>query len=278
MLGRHPDVFSFPESHYFRKTWGRLWRHRSWGLVSPRAAARSLDSLLAAVEWTGARPRIPRACPFFAPYGRAFSAVVDDAARARDRDTWVEKSPGHLHCIEEIRRWVPEARFIHLVRDGRDVVASLFELGITHPSPWVGQLIPKNRRRAGSAPAPEALLDAAIERWNADVGLSLARRGEAGHLVLHYGRLVRDPAIELQRACALLGLGFDDGMLRHWEAAAAVVGWRAEAPYMRKPFGPLEDNHLDRFGRIFDRSRQARIQERLWNGGDVEALEAPSLA
>jgi hypothetical protein len=38
----------------------------------------------------------------------------------------LDKHPGYALCVENIHCFVPRARFIHLVRDGRDVAVSLF--------------------------------------------------------------------------------------------------------------------------------------------------------
>jgi hypothetical protein len=38
----------------------------------------------------------------------------------------LDKHPGYSQCIETIQHFIPQARFIHLIRDGRDVAVSLF--------------------------------------------------------------------------------------------------------------------------------------------------------
>ncbi len=41
----------------------------------------------------------------------------------------LEKTPGHTHQFELIERFAPNSRYLHLVRDGRDVAASLVVAG-----------------------------------------------------------------------------------------------------------------------------------------------------
>lgn len=43
---------------------------------------------------------------------------------------WLEKTPASLIHMDRLKHVFPEARFIHIVRDGRDVIASMLETGI----------------------------------------------------------------------------------------------------------------------------------------------------
>src|SRR3954469_21599421 len=139
MLGAHPDVFTFPETHYFRKVFGRLWPWRRLGVVSPRAARVLTDRPLQAV---GAERTPGRSwSPLFVHYGHRFVAVVDAAADSRDRGVWVEKSPSHLHCTDQIAAVVPSPTFVHVVRDGCQVVASFYEV-CRHTPGWIRQVLP----------------------------------------------------------------------------------------------------------------------------------------
>ena len=46
-------------------------------------------------------------------------------AAARGKTRYGDKTPGHAADMEVLSRVLPEARFIHIIRDGRDVAASL---------------------------------------------------------------------------------------------------------------------------------------------------------
>lgn len=264
MIAQHPAVLTVPETHYFRKVRGRMAKRSAGPFVSPRAAARVLDNLaeVAKVE----RPSLPRWWPLRGAYNKAFPRVMDRGAEAANAELWLEKSPVHLHYIEEIGRFVPDAIFLHLLRDGRDVVASLVDLCEREPDLWVPQLIPHVRR----ADRPE-LIAAAADRWNADISRSAVHRENADvHCLVTYEALVRAPAATLSQIATFLGLPYDSAMERHWESADDVVGHRRNQAHMEKTFKPLEDRRLVRFSQLFDDAEQRHVTELLHGGGAVE--------
>jgi Sulfotransferase family len=273
MLAAHPDVYSFPESHYFRKVWGRMWPYRRMGVVSPRAADRAVRRLVDETGSPTSDRRVPPMWPLYGAYGRTFTDVVDRACTHAGSSAWVEKSPIHLHCLDLIVRSVPDARFIHVVRDGRDVVASLFDLCVRDPEGWAGQLLPRTRTGTRTVDAsPDVLLAAAIDRWNGDLGRTLRVKDDPRHHVVVHSRLVEDPAASLREIARFLGFGFDERMLRYREAAEGAIGWRASLEHMRGPFEPLRADRLNRFESVFTAHQRADVQHRLFDGGDVEPL------
>ena len=133
MIARHPDVFSLRETYFFESLlgdaelrWGdrearstRRWYHRagiaqSWG----RRRLRELERVHASRR-RGPAPRRWPACV------RRYSAMLDDAASRQRRTQWVEKTPNHLLFLDDIADCIPDARFVHVLRNGVDVVASV---------------------------------------------------------------------------------------------------------------------------------------------------------
>lgn len=55
--------------------------------------------------------------------------VMESMARSQNVDRWAEKTPDHALFLDEIKRTVPDALFIHIIRDGRDVALSLDGMG-----------------------------------------------------------------------------------------------------------------------------------------------------
>jgi hypothetical protein len=115
------------------------------------------------------------------------------AARHR-KPRWGDKTPLYGQCMDRIGRCLPEAHFIHVVRDGRDVALSL--------------------RQVWFAPGHDIELLARYWRDCVDTTHRLARQC-AHYLELRFDDLVADPGRELRRICAFLRLDFDPAMERY---------------------------------------------------------------
>jgi hypothetical protein len=62
--------------------------------------------------------------------------VMEEVARVQGVPRWADCTPEHLLYIGEIKRQIPDARFIHIIRDGRDVALSYAKQGWSRPLPW----------------------------------------------------------------------------------------------------------------------------------------------
>lgn len=137
---------------------------------------------------------------FLDPPDAAARLWRDLAARAAasGRPHFAEKTPRHVLHLDAIAAAVPGARFVLMVRDGRDVAASFI-------------------RRRG-----EALVGA--RRWlkENEIVRDAAARPDAA--VLRYEDLIADPEAALRRVCAFAGLPFDPAMLRFHETPRLWFG------------------------------------------------------
>lgn len=61
--------------------------------------------------------------------------IMAAMGRRQGMPRWAETTPAHLLHMPEIRAQVPGALFVHVVRDGRDVAASLARQGWVRPLP-----------------------------------------------------------------------------------------------------------------------------------------------
>jgi hypothetical protein len=62
--------------------------------------------------------------------------VMDQITRVQGAQRWAENSPEGLLYLPTIKRLIPEALIIHIIRDGRDVAASLANVKYVRPFPW----------------------------------------------------------------------------------------------------------------------------------------------
>jgi len=62
--------------------------------------------------------------------------VMQEIASKQGVRRWADCTPEHLLHMEEIKRQIPDALFIHIIRDGRDVALSYVKQGWAYPLPW----------------------------------------------------------------------------------------------------------------------------------------------
>ena len=111
---------------------------------------------------------------------------------------WGEKTPANLERLRAIAHILPEAHFIHIIRDGRDVALSLREM-------WF---------------APGRDLTTLARYWR-DRILQARREAERNlrYLEIRYEDLIANPERTLRDVCAFVDLSFDTRMLRYHETA-----------------------------------------------------------
>ena len=109
---------------------------------------------------------------------------------------WGDKTPVYCRYIQSIRRVLPEARFIHIIRDGRDAALSLRKM-------WF---------------SPGWKIETQALYWR-DCVLA-ARRAGVGHddyMEIRYEELVLNTRETLEKICAHLALTFEDAMLSYYQ-------------------------------------------------------------
>jgi hypothetical protein len=62
--------------------------------------------------------------------------VMEGIAREQGVRRWADNTPFHLLYITEIKKTIPNAQFVHMIRDGRDVAMSLSRMGWPDRFPW----------------------------------------------------------------------------------------------------------------------------------------------
>ncbi|PWK85837.1 sulfotransferase family protein [Fulvimonas soli] len=200
LLARHPLVYALPETGFFAWLYGELaWR---WGDRGARPRRRRLrhrfdiarSRARKAMHALRARlPEAPRPRPLpWRTHGcaRRFVALLDAQAAAAGRALWVEKTPYHLLYIPEIERLVPQARFVHVIRRGEDVLASVADA---------------NLRYDGNDAFGGGIVHWA-QRWNRAARIHLDCAGRPQHHFVFLDDLIADLDVEWRRLCAFLGL------------------------------------------------------------------------
>lgn len=227
MLDSHPDLAIPPESHFIPPTWAvRAKYERPGGGFD---AARMVHDVAAGIrfkEWDLPVKLVLQGVqslesPSFAATVVAFFEAY---ASAQGKPRWGDKTPGYSLELPLLARLFPDARFVHIVRDGRNVALSFLE-------------VPKGPRRLAEA--------AEIWRHRVRVGRADGRGlGPRRYLEVRYEDLVTEPERELRRVCEVAQLEFRPEMLGYTERGAAAVPPRSTAHHAnlaRPPTKGLRD-------------------------------------
>lgn len=147
--------------------------------------------------------------PSQAAFIDAFAARVrSDAGKAR----WAEKTPQNIRHLDWIAEHFPRASFVHIIRDGRDVVCSMR----THPDwRWVD-----GRWKKVLVERPTTWY---ARRWLDDTAAGMAWRGDPRYVEIRYEDLVSDPAAVLLEVCETVGVEADPAWLVAAATPAATV-------------------------------------------------------
>jgi hypothetical protein len=151
-------------------------------------------------------------------YAGVVAAVFSTYARRRGKQRWGDKTPNNAIRIGLLARLFPEAQFVHVIRDGREVAASVVEQGWGTRAPTVAAL---------------------WWRHNVSVARRDGGRLEAGrYLEVRLEELVADSAGTLGRLCTALGEQYAPRMLSYHEVLsrgpfASEVGHLVRPPTPR---------------------------------------------
>lgn len=119
------------------------------------------------------------------------TTIAHDQGKTR----WAEKSPNNGYFIDPIAEHYPEARFIHVIRDGRSVTASQRKLG------W-GEKYSRDHRR-------QLLWIGSVWELQVRAGRKAARLGEDRYLEIRYEDLILNSAETVARIGEFAGLELD---------------------------------------------------------------------
>lgn len=157
-------------------------------------------------------------------------------------DRWCEKTPNNIRYIQRIDSFFQgrEYRFIHIIRDGRDVILS------RHPH--------TTHRYYHVEPG----------EWVADVQEGMKYADRENFLTIHYESLIMDFENTMATICEHLGIDLSDDILNFYDHASV----RKNPAY----FTGLERMHNDSIGKWKKPENKERVDELLAYPGAKELL------
>lgn len=243
MLNAHPEVAVPPESRFVVELYKSSDAVDATQLLAALARHKRFEAWDLPIE--AVRDELGPGVS--AAYADVMRAAYRAYARVHGKRRWGDKTPRYVEHLPLLSKLFPDARFIHLVRDGRNVALSYADL------PFGPKTVAK-----------------AARLWAERVASGVANGRDLGsdrYLEIRYEDMVEDAEGQAKELCDFLDLPFDPGMLDYTERARDAVLPRAsrynphvvEAPrtHVRTWEKDMPESHVEIFeavaGPVLDR-------------------------
>jgi len=241
ILDAHPDLAVPPPGWLFDLVYPYLY---SYGNLSDEANLLSLaEDVLATPtvqKWTiTIRPDELVAAAKSRSFAGLYEALHIAYANLGNKRRWGEKTPRNAFWIDEIRELFPNAQFIHIVRDGRDMAIDISDSVLLPYSVYSGANL--------------------WQRYVLAIRDSGSRLSQSDFSEIRYEDLCADPISVIHRVCDFLGVEFHPAMLRPNQTKSAQ-NWSSH-PLHAKTSEPISTRYCEMY--------KTRLP-----GADVEAIEA----
>jgi sulfotransferase family protein len=220
MLDAHPELTIPAETHFVPMVANVCDELVKEGASSEAIRERALETMTSHPRWgdflldpEDVKARMEQHDPITT--GDAIRAFYEAAAAQQGKPRWGDKSPPYTYKAPRIQAALPEAHFVHIIRDGRDVALSLSEVS------W------------GTDDITEA-----AKKWVKELRKARKRSKELArgtYMEVHYEDLVADPEPVLRRITGHVDLPWSDEMLDYPKHAQERM--RGEMERTLKPLG-----------------------------------------
>ena len=129
--------------------------------------------------------------------------VMDDVARTQGAQRWAVYDPDNVLHMERVKADLPNALFVHIIRDGRDIALSLKKMGGFTPLPW-------DRSQTRSLVAT-----ALYWEWMVGKGRQHGRNLGDDYLEIHFEDLIQNPRETLNRLGVFIDHDLDFDRIRN---------------------------------------------------------------
>jgi len=177
--------------------------------------------------------------------GDFIRVVMDSMARSQQMQRWALYDPDNVLHLERVKRDIPNALFVHIIRDGRDIALSLKKMGGFRPLPW-------DRTQTESLVATSLYWE-----WMVHQGRAHGSRFPADYIEIRYEDLIINPHETLGK----LG-GFLEHNLDYDQIQRAGLGRLSETNSSFREEGAKEKlNPLGRWKERLTGAEVAAIEE-----------------
>lgn len=246
LVSNHSDIASFPESKFYQRLVSSDNKIEMFKATGKRAKE-TTSLFFQLIENEKLLDLFPKRPSFCLEYSMTFVKALDFLAIQRDCSYWLEKTPAHLHRIELIKSFVPQVKFIHIIRNPIDVIASLYEVNLKYPEIWW----------------QSANVIQCLERWLDDVEITkFYAEQHHQHHIIFYEELIRDSNFHIKKICNFLGIEFQQKMLSPNTDSIDNIT-RKDEIWKNKSDKIINKKGHEKFDRFFCKEQQMKICQSL---------------
>jgi hypothetical protein len=246
ILDTHPQITVTPEAHWIPRFFEQRKGLTPDGMVTPQLIPQLLEDPKFAHFHVGQEDLLTLLDGRPVSYASFITGIFDVYGEDRGKVLVGNKTPDSARRMRTLHALWPEARFIHLIRDGRDVALSFMN--------WPKVL----QKKPGNFPTwKEDPVSTAALWW--ELNVRCGRRAVEWldpklYYEMRYESLIANPAGECAAVCDFLGLPYDDAMLGfherrngNGEHSNADPAWRPITTGLRNWQSQMPAEDVERF-------------------------------
>ncbi|MEX0780303.1 MAG: sulfotransferase [Balneolales bacterium] len=247
LIASHPDIVTFPETEFFYNTVGENKFKKiltSIGISTFGEVKLLRRDILNRLERKELESFLPPQPLTYEESVKVYISILDKIASDKRKNHWLEKTPRNIFNVELISKHVPHSKIIHIVRDGREVVASIQMRAKKYPKQFGWQD-----------------LEYAINLWNKAISKTQKFIEYKGHYVTKYEDLISDTDLIVNDIFSflelnLVGVKLKDRKNVFDESVIEKEEWKQNVT------GNIESKN-NKFSKIFNNEEQKYVCSKL---------------
>jgi hypothetical protein len=168
------------------------------------------------------------------------ATVFSQLGNPRSKMRWGDKTPAYIEEIDRLHQLFPNAKFIHIIRDARDVCHSLRKTN------WVG-----------------SMTEGRAQYWSEMLGKGIGAGRKLPvslYLEVKYEDLVLQTEASLKQICTFLGEEYEPSMLEFYRQSAAEEGSQAILKHHTKLLRGPQSTDVNRWQTEISKTEVAIIE------------------
>ncbi|MBT9314747.1 sulfotransferase family protein [Leptothoe spongobia] len=237
-----PSIISFPESHFFVNLFKRRTDFQKRFNLASQYSRPGFANFMGESGYQIVKSALPRYALTIQQQTQVFARTLDRIAKQERKSIWMEKTPDHVNFIDFIETHVRDALFIHIVRNGPDVVASLYDVTHKYPLEW----------------EEPWEIERCLRKWITCVQNTYKHLHKPNHLLIKYETLVNDLDSASQKLTDFINVDLHTHLLTDRKDAFKDIALARE-PWKANSVKPVYQKGKDKFSVLFDDDQKTYI-------------------